>query len=427
LIGVSGGADSVCLMLVLRDLGYDISVAHLNHGLRGSESDGDEEFVRNLCAHNRTPYHVQRINLAESAGNLEAAGRFARREFFESLACRLGFDAIALAHNLNDRVETFLLNLIRGSGVDGLTSLEPVSGKIIRPLIESSRAEIEADLRSRGQTWRDDSTNADIRFARNRLRLEVIPTLAQAFNPKLVETLNRTIEILDEENSFFSRLTDEWLSRHAHKSSGSYSLDAEALVTEPSAMQRRIVRMAIKTVAGGRELHDVGFHHIESVRELLAPGRSGKRIEIPGGITVWRSFQDLIVEKDVSPVPDFDYELQIPGQIHIPEIGRTFRASIVSIDGKWDREAVFADGSELGHYVRIRNWKPGDYYRPVGLPAGKLKKLFQRARIPRSQRHRWPVVVTGSSIVWVASFPISREFAPRGCSQRIVAFEASPN
>jgi tRNA(Ile)-lysidine synthase len=184
-----------------------------------------------------------------------------------------------------------------------------------------------------------------------------------------------------------------------------------------------VLRQALKKA--GSTLENVTFEHIEAVRELLGPGRSGKRIEIPGGFTFSRSFSSLSVERRAEATPEFEYELQIPGEIHIPEIGCRYRARIVTNDdGKCSTEQVFVDGRDLGPCVRIRNWKPGDYYRPVGLPAGKLKKLFQRARIPRNQRHQLPVFVADSSIIWVASFPVSREFAPRGCSQKIVAFEA---
>jgi len=301
--------------------------------------------------------------------------------------------------------------------------MEPVSGLLIRPLIESSRADIEAFLHERHQPWRTDSTNRDVRFSRNRLRLQVIPALQKDFNPNLVETLSRTIEIIDDENAFLQSLSLGWMQRHGTKGANNFVIDAEALVSNPLAIQRRVLRAALREA--GSTLENVTFEHIEAVRQLLGPGRSGKRIEIPGGYTISRSFGQLIVEERAAPVPEFEYQLQIPGEIHIPEIRCGYRASIVSENGgNCSNERVFVDGRDLGPYVRIRNWKPGDYYRPVGLPAGKLKKLFQRARIPRNLRHQMPVFVADSSIIWVASFPVSREFAPRGCSQKIVAFEA---
>src|SRR5262249_40946991 len=165
--------------------------------------------------------------------------------------------------------------------------------------------------------------------------------------------------------------------------------------------------------------------HVEAARGLLDPGKSGKFVQIPGGTQVGREFDNLVFRHAVAPAPQYEYKLQIPGEVHIPEVGKLFRAEIIGKEGnRTGPRCVLVDAAAIGPYVMIRNWKPGDYYRPVGLPAGKLKRLFQRARIPRSHRRSWPVVVADSTIVWVASFPVSRDFAPRGRSQKIVAIEA---
>ena len=175
-------------------------------------------------------------------------------------------------------------------------------------------------------------------------------------------------------------------------------------------------------------MQEVSFDHIEAVRALLQPRKSGKLVEVPG-MQVLREFDKLVFRRTPGEATEYDYELKIPGYVHIPEVRKVFRAEI--LEGNQVEEVspgvgqrVFVDAESIGPYVRIRNWKPGDYYKPVGLPAGKLKKLFQRARIPRSHRTSWPVVVAESTIIWVASFPVSREFAPRGRSQKIVALEA---
>src|SRR6185436_9274809 len=189
LVGLSGGADSVCLLLVLRELGLEVSAAHLNHGLRSEESDQDEAFVQKLCAQLQIPLHSTRVRVGDQPGNVEAEGRRARRQFFAELAAQHRYSRIALAHNRDDRIETFFLNLLRGSGSEGLTSMEPVTGNLIRPLIEIPRREIETYLREKSQAWCTDSTNADLRFARNRLRLDVIPGLAARYNTGLAEAL----------------------------------------------------------------------------------------------------------------------------------------------------------------------------------------------------------------------------------------------
>jgi tRNA(Ile)-lysidine synthase len=421
LAGVSGGADSVCLALVLKELGYEVAIAHLNHGLRGPAADEDEAFTAMLAQRLGLRYFSRKVLLI--AGNIEAAGRDARKDFFYEVAQQQGFDRIALAHTQNDRVETFMINLLRGSGTEGLVSMTPVSGSVIRPLIESSRVEVEAYLKQCNQTWRTDTSNMDLGFARNRLRHVVIPELASAFNPNLIETLTRTVEILEDEDVWMRAQAEDWLNNNGTKEEDGFVIQVERAETLPVALVRRILRGALRRA--GSELHDVTFEHIEQVRKLLETGKSGKFVEIPGGLQAARDFNRLVFRQNLPPADDYEYELKIPGRVHIPELGKVFKAEVV---GKETAEAgncrVFVDAESIGAYVRIRNWKPGDYYDPVGLPAGKLKKLFQRARVPRSHRTSWPVVVADSTIIWVASFPVSREFAPSGSSQQIVAFEA---
>jgi tRNA(Ile)-lysidine synthase len=422
LVGVSGGADSVCLALVLKELGFSIGIGHVNHGLRGADSDGDENFTAALAQRIGVPYFSRKVLLM--AGNVEAAGRDARRDFFAEIAAHHGFTRTALAHTRNDRVETFLLNLLRGSGPDGLVSMGAVSGRTVRPLIEVGRAAVEVYLEERRQTWRTDASNLDRSFARNYLRHEVIPLLAEEFNSNLIETLSRTVEILEGEDAWIRALTDEWINKNGTNDDEDFVIPIEALESETPAMVRRIVRATLRKA--GSDLQNVSFEHIESVRQLLEPGKSGKRIEIPGGLEAAREFGRLVFRTARVPPVEYEYELKIPGLVHIPELRKVFRAEVVESEtGEAIGPRVFVDAESLGAYVRIRNWKPGDYYRPVGLPAGKLKKLFQRARIPRSHRTSWPVVVADSTIIWVASFPVSREFAPREHSQKIVAFEAS--
>lgn len=422
LVGVSGGADSVCLLLVLMELGYEVAAAHLNHGLRGAAADEDELFVERLAETLHISFFRKKVSLE---GSLEAAGRVARKQFFTELADRHGFSKIAVAHSQDDRAETFLLHMLRGSGMEGLVSMAPVSGPTVRPLIETRRAEIETYLTARNQPWLTDATNFDLSFTRNRMRHRVIPQLAADFNINLVETLSRTVKILEGEDAMLQEEASDWISRHARAKDHSVVLDCRALNAAPPGLVRRVIRAALRKA--GHSLHDVSFEHVEAIRGLVSGPKSGKLVQIPGGVIAVREFTELAIRLADPPETPYDYELQIPGRVHIPELDRIFRAEIV--DRKCNEskvERVLLDARSLGPCVRIRNWKPGDYYRPMGLPAGKLKKLFQRARTPRSLRMACPVFVTDSSIVWVASFPVSRDFAPGEHSERLVAIDAFP-
>ena len=200
LAGVSGGADSVCLVLVLRELGFDVAIAHLNHGLRGAASDEDERFTASFAARSGLRFFSKRVQLA--AGNVEAAGREARHRFFKELIAKEGFGRIVLAHTRDDRVETFFLHLLRGSGTEGLVSMAPESGTTVRPLIETLRVDVERYLKDHDQAWRTDASNLDLAFKRNRLRHVVLPNLASEFNTNLRETITRTIHILQDEDGF---------------------------------------------------------------------------------------------------------------------------------------------------------------------------------------------------------------------------------
>jgi tRNA(Ile)-lysidine synthase len=425
LVGVSGGADSVSLVLALQQLGFEIGIGHLNHGLRGLESDGDQRFVSELATKLGLPFYSQRISIRPEDGNLEAAGRDARKQFFKSICERFGFTKIAIAHTCDDRVETCLLHFLRGTGMEGMVSMAPVSGNTVRPLIETSHDEVQHFLIASKQSWRTDASNFDTSFARNRVRHELLPMLEKTYNPRLRNTLSRTVDLLQHEDAWMQQLTLNWVAEHVVPGAGLVSVNAEVMREIPVALIRRTIRTMLRQL--GSNLVDITFDRIEAIRGLLGEGKGGKTIQIPGGLIAERSFERLVIRELQHQAMEFDYDLPIPGMVHISELGKTFRAEVAgrsmvpqTLESK---DRVFVDGGRLGPCVKIRSWKPGDYYRPVGWPGGKLKKFFQRTRIPRSQRSRWPVVVSDSTVIWVASFPVSREFAASGRSQKIVTLE----
>ncbi len=426
LVGVSGGADSVCLVHVLRELGFKPGLAHVNHGWRGQESDEDARFVEDLAKKLDLVFFERRSETDSSPGNLEAAARTDRHAFFQEIIEREGFAKLALGHSADDRVETFLHHLLRGSGTRGLVSMRPVSGNIVRPLINTTREEIENYLTEMNQTWQHDRTNEDTRFARNRIRHVVLPELTSAFNPRLRDSLSRTIDILEAEDDWLEGTVREWLESRASGDGGALVVDFDDLQSKPIAFVRRVLRASL--ARAGLSMQDIGFDHVENIRSLLESGKSGRVIELPGPITVERNFEQLVFRPKDSVPGDYEYELPIPGEVHIPEFDTIFQAHLRSPDAlKPKQEGAFVDGESLGPCVKIRNWKNGDFYNPIGRRASKLKELFQTERIPQRKRRQWPVFVAESSIVWVASFPVSRDFVPTGTSRRIVEFEAVPS
>jgi tRNA(Ile)-lysidine synthase len=299
LVGVSGGADSVCLVRILCELGHRPGLAHVNHGWRGLESDGDARFVESLAASLRLPFFERRAGEAPTGnpplapGSNEAEAREIRQRFFDAVMEAEDYQTLALAHSRDDRSETFLFHLLRGSGTQGLVSMRPVAGRTIRPLIATPRAEIETYLKQIGQPWRLDETNKDTRFSRNRIRHAVLPRLAEEFNPRLAESLARTIEILEAEDDWMERAAENWLKPRISEEGSALVVDLDDLPGQEVAFTRRVLRTALRWA--GSSLTDMGFDHVENVRSLLEAGKSGKTIELPGDLAVERNFHTLVI------------------------------------------------------------------------------------------------------------------------------------
>ena len=303
LIGVSGGADSVCLLRVLVELadvlGLKLAIAHINHRWRGDESDGDEHFVEELATELNLELFVQRSEPRADGANTEAAAREERWSFFKDLSSTHGFEKIAVAHTRDDRAETFFLNLMRGTGSDGLVAMKPVSGNVIRPMIETTKADVEAYLGEIGQDWRRDATNSDIRFTRNKIRHNVLPSLAADFNPRLADALSRTIDILSDEDDWMEQSVSEWLSTRVTDDGTDLVVQIVDLESQPVGLVRRVLRAALRL--SGSSMLDIGYDHIESVRTLLKDGKSGRVIQLPGSIGVERNYDSLRFFPDGRP------------------------------------------------------------------------------------------------------------------------------
>jgi tRNA(Ile)-lysidine synthase len=427
LVGLSGGADSVALTEVLFELrarlGIDLTLAHLNHGLR-DDADEDEAFCRDLSREKNLPFAAGRADVAESARrskrSVEDEGRRARYEFLEEQRERFGAQKIAVGHTLDDQAETFLLRLLRGSGGRGLASIHPVKdGRILRPLIEASRAEIEAFLRSRGRDFREDSSNLDPAFTRNRVRHQEIPRLSSSYNPRLAESLARSASLLRDEEEWMEALTKEAFVGLASASRGEVRLDRRALGRAPLALRRRLVRAAIESV---RSLENVTHGHVEEVLALAERARSGRELHLPG-LLVETSFDDLRF-RALAPggarkarergYNEFEYRLSIPAQVRIPECSGTFSAGVAEGDGA-AREA-YGNAVVVGFEgrlpeLRVRAPRAGDRFHPLGAPGSKpLSRYLMERKVSREVRSRVPLLVAGDSgeeILWVVGHGVS--------------------
>ncbi|HJS73917.1 MAG TPA: tRNA lysidine(34) synthetase TilS [Vicinamibacteria bacterium] len=456
LIALSGGADSVALTGVLFELrhrlGLSLFLAHLNHGLR-AEADDDEAFCRSLSERLSLPFASEKVDVAASARrskrSLEDEGRRARYRFLESQAKRFEANRIAVGHTLDDQAETFLLRLLRGSGGRGLAAIHPVKdGRIIRPLLESRRAEIVTFLEERGLPFREDRSNADPRFTRNRIRHDELPRLSAVYNPRLTESLARTACLLREDEAWMGAETEVAFAAIASLAGDEVELARQGLLERPLALQRRLVRAAIERVRG---LEGVSHRHVEDVL-TLAQGQSGRELHLPG-LLVERSFDRLrFREREKARARKagersyngFEYRLSIPARVRIPECSGTLSARIAAIRRKPDEPlhpsqgnaVVLGFGSGLPE-LSVRSPRPGDRFHPLGAPGSKpLSRYLMDRKISREARRRVPLVVraaapqdSGEEILWVVGHGVSEASrvseAPDSASRLVLRWDAS--
>ena len=310
LAGVSGGPDSVALLGILKDLtqqlSLNIGVAHLNHCLRGKESDRDEAFVRDLAAFHGLPLHVQQTDVAtcarESRKSIEEAARDVRYAFYRKIATHHGYNRVALGHNSDDNAEQVLMNLLRGSGPRGLMGIPPMRDNwIIRPLIRVSRQEILAFLAHGCQPFVLDSSNEDTRYFRNRIRHELLPSLIKDYNPEIKSALNRLSIVVASEEAWMEGETRETLSHHLERlNNREVRFQRDFFATLPVALARRVIRGAIKEVKGN--LRRITFDHIDDILALMAGNTGHKNLDLPQGIRITLTKRWLYVTRSIKPL-----------------------------------------------------------------------------------------------------------------------------
>ncbi len=429
-IAVSGGSDSVALfrlLLELRpELGVVLSVIHFNHQLRGTESDSDKKFVSELarehnleffCAHGDVKKHSAALGLS-----IETAARRLRYEYFHELL-RLGkVNRIATAHTLDDQAETVLLKLFRGAGTKGLAGIFPKlnlgnssggNSSIIRPLLGIQRRDLRLYLNGLQQDWREDTSNRDLRHARNVVRHGILPRLQRNINPSVREVLADTAELARAEEEYWTDQVDSVLPGIS-KNAGDLSIPC--LRRLPLAMQRRIVR-----AAGQRLQIHLDFKHVEQILELGcadASLRTEKSLDLTGGWVVSKS-KDLLrfshPETGNREYLDYQYVLEIPGRVNVPEAGKLIEAIVIEqLTGSgYNPDHAFAR-ELLAQPLKVRNWKPGDRFWPGHSKAArKVKELLQEKHLTGSERKLWPVVLSGDEVVWMSGFSSPSKLRPR--------------
>ena len=431
-VGLSGGADSVALLRVLAarsgELGLVLHAAHLHHGLRGAEADSDEAFCRALAEELRVPFHSVRVDLEAEAKagegkggeTLEEAGRRLRYGWFRELMAQGTVDAVATAHTLDDQAETVLAKFLRGAWTEGLGGIHPVmefaEGRIVRPLLGTTRAEIEAYLGELGQAWREDSTNRHLTFTRNRIRHELLPALEE-WNPRLREHMAQMAELARDEEAWWAaelaRIAPQILLpgkpvRGGGRAAGlvqvpSISIEVSRLGELAVAMQRRLLRHAAGQLGAAPD-----FRATEKLRALALEGRAGQKLELAQGLKAERTHREirlaagggLEAEAGRLEAPP-EYEGTVPGEIDAPAFGVRLK---ISLAGLGDEPMNGA------RRVTLRNWRPGDRVT-LRYSSGprKVKEVLERLRVTGTARSVWPVLEMEGRIVWMREVELQPE------------------
>jgi len=428
-VGLSGGADSVALLRALAarssELGLVLHAAHLHHGLRAAEADGDLAFCRDLAARLGLPFHEARVDTASEAEpnaksgkareTIEEAARRLRYAWFLQLLSETPLDAIATAHTLDDQAETVLAKFLRGAWTEGLAGVAPVlsfpEGRVLRPLLATTRGEIEAYLGELGQDWREDSSNRHLSFTRNRIRHELLPLL-ERWNPQLRQHLAQMSELARDEEAWWQaelmRIAPQMLMtgrpvRGGGRSSGAgpaagLAIEVKRLSALDLALQRRLLRHAAKQFGPSLD-----FAATEALRTLALGGRAGQKLAFPNGLRAERTARELRLEigpataaQELASLPVPRYIAAIPGEITAPAFGLRIKIEVSdnTLGAEPDKQAE--------RTATLRNWKAGDRVRlrHSGAPR-KVKEVLERLRVTGTERSFWPVLEVGGRIVWM--------------------------
>lgn len=398
-VGVSGGADSVCLTDVLNRLKDEyrlsITLVHINHNIRGEEAERDEQFVRELALKYGNDIRVFSYpveSIAKDEGTtVEEAGRRLRYEAFDITAGRDG--KIAVAHNTNDNCETMLMRFFRGTGIKGLRGISPVRDNIIRPLIYVSREEIESYCRENALSWCTDCTNSIEQYTRNKIRLSVIPLIQKEFNENIVNTLMRTSDLMAEEDNFIEK---QAYKAYAECETQPHRILADRLLSYDRVLQKRIIRIGFRDFSP--DLHDISYQHVEKVLSL-AEGASGRYAELPHGLRAVREHDTLLFYKEKNEETEPDITLERDRKYRYKSI--EVMLSEQKIDEKCEKMyTIRLDCDKMKGEPVLRCRREGDR---ISLPFGtkSLKKLFIDEKIPLSRRGSIPLIAYGSDVVWI--------------------------
>lgn len=422
IVAVSGGPDSMCLLHILNTykdkLKISIAVAHVNHCIRGEEADKDEYFVEKFCERLNIEFYsikidVNKLSLEKNISS-EMAGRTARYEFFENIKNKIGANKIALAHNANDQAETILMRIMRGTGIDGIIGIKPVRDKVyIRPLINVNREKIEAYCKEHDLNARIDKTNLQSIYARNKVRLELIPYIKENFNKDIVATLNRLSDTVRMDSEYLDNISKKKYKLYCEKN-GEKVIIKRDMFSENNALVTRVIRMAIENLTGST--YNIEKKHILDIIDI-EKHKTGVSISLPNHINVYNNYGDINIyrNKEEKSKDTSEYFLHI-GEKNAIE-GKSFCIRLTVMDKKADinlgrdKFIKYFDYDKISSKIILRYRREGDRFTSIGMSGEKkLKDIFIDMKVDKTKRDYIPLICFNKEISWIVGYKISDKF-----------------
>jgi len=438
IVGVSAGVDSMVLLHLLnafrQEFDLFLIVAHIHHGLRPVESEREAELVQKESVRLGLPFEYGQFNVKEfqeSEGfSLQDAARRIRFQFFHDLLKKYGGGKIALGHNADDQVETVLLRLLRGSGLKGLKGMLPIREKrVIRPLLEVRREEIEGFARENSISYLTDSSNLKGDYLRNRLRLKLIPLIEQDYQPGFRQTIIKTSALLREENDFIEKEAAEAYQKIAYEEEGQITFKFSAYQSLHKALQWRVIQKVLERVEDGLKIDEGEWLDVNLIYRRLQQPPASLLLELSHGLCLEKRYDRVLLMRErPRTIPPFEMELHTPGRTYIREIER----EVVVEEREWDRSkpidefrnVAFLDYERLDLPLKMRNFRPGDRFQPLGTKGTqKLKSFFIDHKIPKFERPSIPLLISGEMIAWIVGYRIDERVKITGKTQKVLKVE----
>lgn len=419
MIGVSGGADSVCLLhmlVMLKDeLALELAVFHLNHCLRGAESDGDQEFVEAMCKQLNIICFTERVDVMSvfrgSGRSLEETSRDIRYQAIKAAAARWWASKIALAHIADDQAEELLMRIIRGTSAAGIAGIPLRREDIfIRPLLNVQRSQIVDFLDENRIRHREDSSNKDQRFFRNRVRHRLMPLIKKEFNPLFVKSISRLADISSEEEDFISEIMEhEWKRSGIKVFNEKIEIPLSGLKGLHKAVLRRLVIMALFALKADVR---ISFKHVDALLGLIFSASPSAAIHLPGGIRAKREYDLLLLEyfkKDILPQKQDEILINDQGVYNLQDYCIEVKHAGNTALSPYSPDIAYIDKDSVPFPLSIRFFRQGDRFAPMGGVGGKkLKEYFIDHKIPRDKRDKILLLTKGADVLWIANYRHSR-------------------